>query len=136
GYNGNIVNIGSLRNQGVELLLTGTPVRTRDFSWDVSFNIAFNNNKVLALAPGQDNVVIDGAYPRWGDEVSIQNIVGKPYAQIVGYAYKRDDKGNKIYDTSGLPERTGNPVPLGSGIYKTTGGFSNDFHYKGFTLSC
>ena len=91
---------------------------------------------MLALAPGQDNIVVDGAYPRWGDEVSIQDIVGKPFAQIVGYAYQRDAKGNKIFDTSGYPLRTADPVAMGSGVYKTTGGFNNEFHYKGIMLSC
>jgi outer membrane receptor protein involved in Fe transport len=90
GYNGNVVNIGEIRNKGIEVLLRGTPIRTRDFSWLSSFNIAFNNNKVLKLAPpNNDPVVIDGAFPRWGDGVSLKNIVGLPFSQIVGYAYKR-----------------------------------------------
>lgn len=135
GYTGNYVNIGKLRNRGIELLLTGSPVKTRNFGWDASFNIATNNNKVMALSPGINQIVIDGAYPRWGNGVSIQNIVGKPYAQIVGYAYKRDGGGNIIYGADGLPMHSTDVVPLGSGIYKTTGGFNNDLHYKNFKLS-
>jgi hypothetical protein len=53
----------------------------------------------------------------------------------MGYKYKRDNGGNIVYDTSGLPERTASLVPMGSGAYDKTGGFSNDFHYKNFTLS-
>jgi len=135
GYTGNYVNIGKLRNRGIELLLTGTPVKTRTFSWDASFNIATNDNKVLALSPGINQIVIDGAYPRWGNGVSIQNIVGKPYAQIVGYAYRRDAGGNVVFGADGLPLHSADVVPLGSGIYKTTGGFNNDLHFKSFKLS-
>jgi TonB-linked SusC/RagA family outer membrane protein len=135
GYTGNYVNIGKLRNRGIELLLTGTPVKTRNFSWDASFNIATNDNKVLALSPGINQIVIDGAFPRWGNGVSVQNIVGKSYAQIVGYAYKRDPGGNIVYGADGLPLHSDEVVPLGSGIYKTTGGFNNDLHYKSFKLS-
>ena len=135
GYTGNYVNIGKLRNRGIELLLTATPVKTRNFSWNTSFNIATNDNQVLALSPGINQIVIDGAFPRWGNGVSIQNIVGKPYAQIVGYAYKRDAGGNIVFGADGLPLHTDNVVPLGSGIYKTTGGFNNDLLYKNFKLS-
>ena len=135
GYTGNVVNIGEIRNKGLELLLHGTPVKTRNFSWNSSFNIAFNNNEVLQLAPPDNTpIVIDGAFPRWGDGVSLKNIVGLPYSQIVGYAYKKDANGNKIFGADGMPERT-DLIPLGSGVYKTTGGFSNDLQYKSFTLS-
>lgn len=135
GYTGNIVNIGELRNRGIELLLTATPFKTRDLTWNTSFNIATNSNKVLALSPDTKQIVIEGAYPRWGNGVSVQNVLDLPYAQIVGYAYKRDASGNIVYDASGLPLHSDKPVPLGSGIYKTTGGFNNDIHYKNFTLA-
>lgn len=138
GYLSNIVNIGELRNRGIELLLTATPVKTKDFKWNTTFNIATNNSKVLALTP-PDNTPIpvsDDAYPRWGDAVSIQHIVGLPYAQIVGYAYKRNENGQIVYDADGYPLQSSElPVPLGSAIYKTTGGFTNDLMYKNFTLS-
>ncbi|HYC27597.1 MAG TPA: SusC/RagA family TonB-linked outer membrane protein, partial [Chitinophagaceae bacterium] len=136
GYTGNVVNIGELRNRGVELLLTGTPVKTKNFMWKTSFNIAVNNNKVLALSEGIKDIVIEGAFPRWGNGVSIKNIVGLPFAQIVGYGYKRDSaSGQIIYGTDGLPLHTSEQIPLGSGIYKTTGGFSNQLQYKNFSLA-
>jgi TonB-linked SusC/RagA family outer membrane protein len=138
GYLSNIVNIGKLRNRGVELLLTGTPVKSGSFRWNTSFNIAVNNNKVLALTPPDNNpVAVNGDnYPRWGDAVSIQHIVGLPYAQIVGNAYKRDANGEIVFDADGLPEASGDlPVPLGSAIYKTTGGFNNDVSFRNFNLS-
>lgn len=135
GYNGNVVNIGKLKNVGVELLLHGTPISTADFSWQSTLNLALNNNKVMQLAPPDNNpIVIAGAFPRWGNGVNLQNIVGYPYSQIVGYAYKRDANGNKIFDANGEPIPT-DLQPLGSGVYKTTGGFNNDLRYKDFTLS-
>lgn len=133
GYNQKIMNVGEIRNQGIELLLTGTPVKTRNFEWNTSFNFAYNNSKVLSLG-GLQSIVIDGAYPRWGSEVNISNVVGMSYGQIMGYAYKRDASGKKIFDSNGEPVPT-DVVPLGSGVYKQTGGFSNDLHYKNFSLS-
>ena len=140
GFNQAVENEGRILNRGVELLLQGTPVKTHRFSWNTSFNFAVNNNKVLNIG-GSQSIVIGGAIPRWGSEVSISNVVGMPYGQIMGFAYKRDAKGNKIFSDgisnpapAGEPEQTG-LVPLGSTVYRQTGGFSNEFHYRDFSLS-
>ncbi|MBS1660313.1 MAG: SusC/RagA family TonB-linked outer membrane protein [Bacteroidetes bacterium] len=140
GYDQAIRNVGRIRNQGIELLLKGTPIKSPDFSWNTALNLSLNDNKVLYIG-GDQSVVIGGAYPRWGSEVSISNVVGLPYGQIMGFAYKRDEKGNKVFsDGINNPAPAGEPVPtavvpLGSTLYKQTGGFSNDFYYKDFTLS-
>jgi TonB-linked SusC/RagA family outer membrane protein len=140
GYNQDVENIGEVRNKGIELLLTGVPIRTRTFKWSLSFNIAVNDNKVLYVG-GLQSIVINGAYPRWGSEVSISNVVGLPYGQIMGFGYKRDQKGNIIYSDgitnpapAGEPEQT-SVIPLGSTVYKQTGGVTNEFHYRDFFLS-
>lgn len=134
-YNGKIANIGKISNKGVELLLTGVPIKTRNFSWNISWNFAQNNSKVLQLGPDGLPIVMAGAIPRWGDAVNISSVVGRPYAQIMGYAYKRDANGNKIFDADGNPLRSDKVVSLGSGVYKTTGGVTNEFHYKSLTVS-
>jgi TonB-linked SusC/RagA family outer membrane protein len=140
GYNQYIENVGKIRNRGIELLLKGAPVKTAHFSWNTSLNFAINDNKVLFIG-GVQSIVINGAYPRWGSEVSISNVVGLPYGQIMGFAYRRDAKGNKIYSDgisnpapAGEPEQTG-LRPLGSTVYKQTGGFTNEFHYREFSLT-
>lgn len=140
GYNQSIENIGRVTNKGIEMLLTTVPVQTARFRWNMSFNLAVNNNKVLYLG-GLPSIVIGGAYPRWGSEVSISNVVGMPYGQIMGFDYKRNTKGQIIYSDgvtnpapAGEPEQTG-VVPLGSTVYKQTGGITNEFHYKAFALS-
>jgi hypothetical protein len=141
GFDGIVENIGQIRNTGVELLVNGTPVHTRDFTWNVTFNLGINNSKVLYLGPDVKNIVVAGANARWGNGVNISHWVGLPYGQITGFGYKRDANGNKIYSdgtdglTKGEPEPTANQVPLGSGVYKQTGGLTNDFHYKDFNLS-
>ncbi len=132
GYGTNIINIGQLRNKGIEILITATPVRIKDFTWNLSFNFAYNNSKVLSLATSGIPLVLD--VPRNGD-ANISNIVGLPYGQIMGYKYLRDTKNNIVYDTSGLPLRTSALEPLGTGVYNKTGGITNDFHYKNFSLT-
>jgi TonB-linked SusC/RagA family outer membrane protein len=140
GYTQQVKNIGEVRNRGFELLLTAVPIKTQYFRWNFSFNFADNDNKVLYLG-GPSSIVIDGAYARWGSEVSISNVVGRPYGQIMGFAYRRDNRGNIIYSDgisnpapAGEPEQTG-VIPLGSSMYKETGGLTNEFHYRNFSLS-
>src|SRR6185369_16340497 len=53
GYTGENVNIAKLKNTGVEVLVDGTPIKMRNFSWNVSVNGSYNTSKVLALNPGQ-----------------------------------------------------------------------------------
>ncbi len=46
------LNVGTMYNKGIEITLSGTPVATRDFSWNSSFNLTYNTNQVTSLAPG------------------------------------------------------------------------------------
>jgi Outer membrane receptor proteins, mostly Fe transport len=131
GYSLAVQNIGELRNKGVEALIYGDIIRANDFKWKSSINFAFNDSKVLSLG-NQDNLTFDGAISRSGN-ASIQNIVGLSYGQIVGFKYRTDADGNRIFK-DGLPVRSDATEVLGSGVYRFTGGFRNDFTYKNFSL--
>ncbi len=50
-----LTNVGNMENKGVELLINATPVRTKQFSWDLSFNAAYNNNKITNLTATKDS---------------------------------------------------------------------------------
>lgn len=49
GYNNLYVNVGSLQNRGVEFLINATPIQRKNFTWNVSYNMAFNRAKTLSL---------------------------------------------------------------------------------------
>jgi TonB-linked SusC/RagA family outer membrane protein len=139
GYTEQVKNIGRVQNKGMELALTAVPVLTGNFKWNFAFNLAINHNKVLYLG-GLPSIVINGAYPRWGSEVSVSNVVGMPYGQIMGFGYKRDKQGRILFSDgvtnpalAGEPEQSG-LMPLGSTTYKQTGGLTNEFHYRNFSL--
>src|SRR5690606_7300875 len=51
GFSSKQINAGEIRNRGIELMLTGTPVQTKNFTWDVNANLARNRSKVVSLAP-------------------------------------------------------------------------------------
>jgi TonB-linked SusC/RagA family outer membrane protein len=67
-------NIGKLANHGVELTITGTPVKTKDFSWDVTFNYSLNRNEIKRIL-GIDN---DGN-GKEDDLVASKIFIGHPY---------------------------------------------------------
>lgn len=131
GYGGAILNIGKLQNKGVEVLVSGTPVKLGSFSWTTSLNGALNNNKVISLAAGQSSIAVSTS--RTGNGFT-QNIVGLPTDQVMAFDYKRDGSGNIVKDASGIPQQ-GDLKPYGSAYGKWTAGWTNEFSYKRFTFS-
>ncbi|MEZ4809335.1 MAG: SusC/RagA family TonB-linked outer membrane protein [Allomuricauda sp.] len=134
GYDSATANLGKIENKGVEVLLSGTPIRTGDFQWTTSINAAFNEGMVTATNPENQPVSLDE--PRT-QNVRIQHIVGEPYGVIVGTSFVRDDAGNIVYDiSSGVPLAVqGERKILGEGVPPWTLGFTNTFQYKNFNLN-
>lgn len=132
GYNNVVLNVGELSNKGIELLLNGTPVKTKNLSWNISYNFAYNKNEVLKLSEGLNQIQIGASVNNYA---YVNNIVGQPYGSIVGTRMLRDASGNTVFNrTTGLPVSTGLEV-LGKGVAPLLMGLSNDFRYKAFTLS-
>jgi outer membrane receptor protein involved in Fe transport len=133
GYAQEIKNAGVISNKGIELLISGTPVRTKNFSWDLSFNYAHNKNFVNSLADDVPFIVLSEA--RWLG-VSVVAKPDAPYGAIMGYDYQYDKSGNVILDPISLkPLPTEDRKVLGKGTWDWTGGFTNTFHYKDFSFN-
>lgn len=134
GFGSQVVNIGELRNTGIELLLNITPIKRTDFSWDMTFNFANNQNEVVSLlTPEQDEESIRVSESRTRSAY-IHHEEGQPYSVIKGFKYARDAAGNIQYDENGYPVR-GEFGVLGNGVHPTTLGLTNRFRYKNFQLS-
>jgi len=131
GYSGAILNIGQLRNRGIEALISGIPVKSEHFQWTSSLNGSINNNMVVALADGQKS--LPGSTSRTGNGFT-QLIVGLPAFQVMAFDYKRDAGGNIIKDASGAPVQ-GDLKPYGSAYAKYVAGWNNEFKYKNFNFS-
>jgi TonB-linked SusC/RagA family outer membrane protein len=130
GYSGVSVNVGEIRNRGIELLTTIKPVTTKNFRWDVSFNLAYNKSKVLKISNTSKELILATS-----TKAFIKHVEGQEYSQIVGRTIKRDAQGRDIIDATGLPIVPTDVVSFGSGINKYTTGIINNFSYKNFTLS-
>ncbi|WP_108424591.1 SusC/RagA family TonB-linked outer membrane protein [Flagellimonas amoyensis] len=135
GYSSATANLGKIENKGVELLISGTPIRTSNFDWTTSVNMTFNEGMVTATNPENGNVTLDE--PRT-QNVNISHVVGQPYGVIYGTSFVRDNDGNIVYDIDGQ----GVPIPrqgqrkiLGEGVPPWQVGFTNTFAYKNFNLS-
>ena len=102
GYTQAMINIGSLRNRGLELTVDLVPFRKRHFEWDFSANVAFNRNTVVALSGSQDvlmsQVNFDGQY---NSQFAYITQVGKPAGLMYGYLYKGTYKPDD-FDETGL----------------------------------
>ncbi|MDB4925286.1 SusC/RagA family TonB-linked outer membrane protein [Mucilaginibacter sp.] len=131
GYGGAILNIGKLQNRGIEVLISGRPLKSTSIYWTTSLNGSINNNKVIALAAGQTS--LPGATSRTGNGFT-QDIVGLPVNQVMAFDYKRDAGGNILKDANNVPVQ-GDLRAYGSAYAKWVAGWSNEFSYKKFTLS-
>ncbi|WP_324671773.1 SusC/RagA family TonB-linked outer membrane protein [Hymenobacter sp. GOD-10R] len=132
GYNSVYLNAGKVRNRGIEALVGGTLIKASNFSWNASYNLAYNENKVLRLVDGITSINLASTVGNWGN---INNIVGQSAFEIVGTRIQKDANGNTVFDpASGFPVATG-LQPLGKSVAPLTMGFSNDFRYKRLSLN-
>jgi TonB-linked SusC/RagA family outer membrane protein len=132
GYTTQIGNLGDVRNSGVELTLSLTPVKTRGFSWDIAYNFTKNTNKVERL---DVNEVFLGGYSSAG----IYAVEGMSLGQFKtnkALTVTLDGTEHTVVDGSGNPQPTTDEVFLNKDINeKFRMGLTNTFSYKGFSLS-
>lgn len=131
GFNSTSLNIGELTNKGIELQISGTPVRG-EFTWDVALNFAKNKNKVVELSQGINEMALEEPRTR---TVYVKHIVGQPFGVLTGWVQKRDAAGNRIYTNTGEVVQSDKYEYIGNGVADFTGGLNNTFSYKNFNLS-
>ena len=130
GFSSKWLNAGRIQNRGVEIQLTGSPVKTTNFQWDVALNWARNQNKVIELADGLDTYTLGTVRG-----MTIEARKGQPYGTFFGQGFLRDPSGNIIYDNSGYPRIDPTRRILGNFTPRWIGGFQNTFTYKNLSLS-
>lgn len=132
-YTSKLINVGKSMNQGLEILFTVSPIKSKAFRWDLSANVSFNSSKVLKLGlTEKDTIITVGG----GGGRTMNQVVGKPIGQLYTFYYLRDTQGRQVFDkNSGLPLRNNTLVDVGSALPKYFGGITNTFTYKGIILS-
>lgn len=131
GYQFDLVNAGNVQNSGVEVMLTGIPVRTRNFEWTSILNFSKNNNKIVELLSDTKRQVISD--PSVSSFITVVAEVGGSYGDMYGTAYKRNSNGQILVDDNGIP-LPGDNMKLGNYQPKWMGGFQNNFKIYGVDL--
>ncbi|UII32706.1 SusC/RagA family TonB-linked outer membrane protein [Fulvivirga ulvae] len=131
GYKYYNTNVGEMTNKGVELLIGGTPIKTPDFTWDISLNMAHNTNELVELIEDVDNYAFSTTN---GGAVVVQATAGGGFGDIYGTDYARDPNGNIIVNAAGIPVSGSERVYLGNYQPDWVGGLSNSFTYKNLSF--
>ncbi|KAA6440324.1 SusC/RagA family TonB-linked outer membrane protein [Dyadobacter flavalbus] len=130
-----LANIGTLRNQGVEVAFNVSPIRAtslNDFNWDLTLNLAKNANKVEKLT-NNSTELLHADYD--GNAAQVRSIVGQPMGDIFAHGILRNAQGQGIVGPNGLYQLDGdNWIKVGNAMPKLTGGLLNTFSYKNFTV--
>ena len=150
-YNTTLANVGDMRNVGVEVMVTGVPVRTKDFEWSTTLTLSHNKNKLLKLSNALFETDDFHELGGLGEPISVPTHymeVGHSLGEFWGLKYVgvsengtpivqvSDGNGgwtNALFDTSlNVME---NRQRLGSGMPKVYMGWGHTFQYKGIDLS-
>ncbi len=131
GFTNLVNNAGKLNSKGIELLISGTPIKKENFTWEISLNWTRVRNIVKELAPGVTIIPLGGfTSPQTRLEANA------PYGVIYGTTFRRHTDGQLILNPNGVPvlnttdlKKIGDPNP------DWTAGITNTFSYKGLSLS-
>jgi TonB-linked SusC/RagA family outer membrane protein len=129
GFGAAVINTGSGTNKGFEITLAGSPVLSLDngFTWNMSVNYSYNQNKATSLYQGLNNLSIGS---------SNYIVVGESYPRLLGTDYNRDSQGRVIVNSvTGLPTVNNTLKDFGQTNPKNILGLTTSFSFKHFTLT-
>jgi hypothetical protein len=129
GVTSRVVNFGKVRNRGVEIALTGTPVKNENFSWDIGYTFTRNRNVVLELPNGLDKLILNSAY-----DAQFVARVGQPLGVLEAPVAKYDPQGRIVVGSNGFPLLADNNESYGTSQRDFIMGLTNSFKFKQFTL--
>ena len=150
-YSQTLVNVGDMRNTGIELMVEAIPVQTKDFEWTTTLTASHNKNKLLKLS--NDLYETDNFHEEGGisDPISTETHcmeVGKPLGDFWGLKFVGYDKdgfalveasdgngGWTVKQFNANLNNQENRQRLGSGTPKVILGWGNTFRYKNIDLS-
>lgn len=128
-------NAGSLRNKGVEVSISGSPIKRPDFDWNVTLNAWKNTSKMLKF-PGQIQV-FPYTFGQPYTAAIAGSMIDKPVLGIIGTDYKKNPDGYTVVDDTGYPviNSENSQLYLGNREPKFNVGLLNKFRYKDISLS-
>ncbi|MEH6306769.1 SusC/RagA family TonB-linked outer membrane protein [Olivibacter sp. CPCC 100613] len=134
GYQSVALNVGKIRNRGVEVLFTGAPMTGKSLRWDITYNVAYNRNTVLKISEDLGSIQLPGATTRTLNG-GVYHFEGQPFGMLAGNRAARNADGLIIYNSAtGIPLQ-GPLEVLGRGVPPLTMGITNTFTWRNFNLN-
>ncbi|CAM2787863.1 TonB-linked outer membrane protein, SusC/RagA family [Flavobacterium succinicans] len=130
GATATIINSGKTTSKGFELALRTTPILTKDFRWDLTFNFSRIRSHVDETYPGVDRVYLGG----FSGNPAVYAVKGERLGTLIGSGYARDKDGNILVDDEGIPSVL-DGIILGHTEADWTAGISSSFNYKNIYLT-
>ncbi|MGN6402730.1 MAG: SusC/RagA family TonB-linked outer membrane protein [Flavisolibacter sp.] len=146
GFTSITLNSGEIENKGIELTAKGSPLKSKDFSWDITVNYSRNKNKILSIYPGLEQIVIGSQFGYSNSSVTMKYVPGQSVGDIYGTPWSRyQDNKSPLYSDKSLPlligsngfpilTPTSNQKILGNAYPKWIGSIANSFGYKNWNL--
>ncbi len=132
GFGSTTINVGEMKNQGVELLVNVRAIQRENFTWDITINGSYNDNEVVSLAEGLDEIASAGNLgvprTRW---VQVFNVVGEPFGTIKGFPQQMIGGQPVFNPDNGQPIQASEQIILGNGVHRYNGGITNAINWKG-----
>jgi TonB-linked SusC/RagA family outer membrane protein len=126
GFSNQYINAGDIENSGVELTLTGSPIKKDDFSWDITLNYARNVNTIISLHPDIKQTFLSSGYGRTAGVLVKE---GGAYGDLYADGWAQAPDGQFIMNPSGKPVLTATQEFLGNFNPKFTVGLNNSFTF-------
>jgi hypothetical protein len=126
GFSNQYINAGDIQNSGVELTLTGSPIKKDDFVWDLTLNYARNVNTIFSLHPDIKQTFLSSGYGRTAGVLVKE---GGAYGDLYADGWAKAPDGQFIMDASGKPVLTATQEFLGNFNPKFTLGLNNAFSF-------
>ena len=146
GYTYYYDNVGDMRNQGVEVDLNATPIKTNDLEWNIRVNLTHYKNKIVYLPEENKTATLGGhdGYSSgdyfYGEGLPLYTFRTKKYAGVAEDGqplYYQDVKGEdgSITRIATTNYETASYYDCGTALPDVYGGFGTSLSYKGFDLS-
>ena len=132
GFSNQYINAGNIENAGVELTLTGSPIKKNDFTWDVTLNYARNVNSIVSLHPDIKQTLLSSGYGRTAGVLVKE---GGAYGDLYTEGWARTPSGQFIMDGAGKPVVSSSQEFLGNFNPKFTLGLNNAFSIGKISLN-
>lgn len=146
GYVTKLENVGKTRNRGVEITVSGTPIKQPSFSWVIDANWSNNKEEILALLNGKQDMVSSGYFIgqplqvfRQYDNAGVWGSGEKEVAEIAKFnanGHRFAPGAVKVVDQNNDYRINGNDLVIrGTPRPKWSGGITNTLNYKNWTLN-